>query len=88
MIKLTTITFAILYPNAGDLDVTQKSAAFSGKEVYARSKFLGDNVAVEHEHMRDCITNIVVKVSFEGTRRLFSATAVLLLSIFLGRFLQ
>ena len=63
-----------------------KSAAFSSEEVYARSMILGDKLAVEHPHMRNCIAKVVVKVSFEGATRLFSATAVWLLSYFLGRF--
>ena len=86
-IKSITITCNFL-PECRRFRRYPKSAAFFSEEIYARSKFLGDNVAVEHAHMRDCIANIVIKVSFEGARRLFSATAVLLLSIFLGRFRQ
>ena len=87
LMKLITI-ICIFLPECQRFRRYPKSATFSSEEVYCRSKFLGDNHTVKHAHMRDCIAKIVVKVSFEGARRLFSATAVLLLSNFLGGFWQ
>ena len=71
MIKLITliksITISCIFsPEWWRFSCYPKSAAFRREEVYARSKFRGDNVAVEYAEMCDCVANIVVKEVSKG----------------------